>query len=165
MCAGDQGGSGGYVVVVVGQRLPIGGRERIQGCVCVGRYFYKALAKVPGAVVVAIAGDGVDITLPVDGETPSGLPDGAGVAIRRSHVHANLVSQVGSVVAEHPSVISTLVAMGTESDIHRTASQQQAGTLDVLHRIEADGSIGASCRAGSGHRRDNRSGAIEPFGA
>jgi len=55
--------------------------------------------------------------------------------------------------------------MRTEADVHRIVIQQQAGTLQVLHRVEGDSSIDARFSAGPCHRRSQRHRAIESLRA
>src|ERR1039458_8574837 len=114
MRARDQGGAGGYVVVIGGHRAPTGRRKRIQGPCPRGGHLHKTLAEVPDAVVVAVGGDDVDVPLPVNSRTAPRLPDRSGIAIRCRHVDAKLAAQIRGVVTQHPAVVRRLVAMEIE---------------------------------------------------
>src|SRR5664279_2316430 len=96
----------------------------IQGNRSLGGQLQKTLAKVPDAVIVAIARYGVDVTQLIGGRTAPRLPERTGVAIRRAHVDAGLAAQVRGVVADHPAVVWILVAMGAEGRVHRIVGQE-----------------------------------------
>src|SRR5450759_5904522 len=110
MRAGNQGGAGGYVEVIVGHRFPIGSGKPSQRNGTGGGQLQEALAEVLRAVVVAIARDGVNVTLRIGGRAAPRLPDRTGVAIRRAHVDADLMGPLRSVVAEQPDVARLPVA-------------------------------------------------------
>src|ERR1035441_4186641 len=165
MCARDQGGAGGYVVVIGGHRAPTGRRKRIQGRCPRGGHLHKTLAEVPDAVVVAVGGDDVDVPLPVNSRTAPRLPNRSGIAIRCRHVDARLAAQIRGVVTQHPAVVRRLVAMGTEGDVYQVVGQKQTGALDLPHGIEGDRSIGARFRARPGHLRAQRNRTIDALAA
>src|SRR2546423_2083420 len=78
----------------------------------------ERVAEIRIAVVLAVAGDGVEVSIRVEGGSSSGHPDTAFDAVRSSVEYGRGSSaQIGFIEGYHPTVIGAVIGVGAEADV------------------------------------------------
>ena len=154
--------AGSQIFIAIAENLKVKRRKPVGNCQLSGIELQHALRKIAGEIAVAIAADGVDISRRIRRRTAARLPDGARGAVRARVENGNLILNVLCAVGSHPAVVRGGIAVRSERNVDAAIGEKERRTLDVLGRIEGDGS-GNAVISNSGHLHGDGDGRAENF--